>query len=114
MPTKTKRYSSVKFTPTAIREAAAFLSRLDREAWHVAWPQEARDKYGIGEIDPQDRHHLSDAQVSSGDEDWTFDSFDEFLSAYRDGRTTHARIRLGYGYVGSVSLEFLGALQAFR
>ncbi len=118
MPTKTKRYAAAKFTPTALRNLWDMMSRLDHEVaadylreMAAAYQQDPETFQVSGGLSPQDTAPaFHDAQVSYGDEDWTFDNFDEFLAGYRKDTTTTARFLIAtvYGRV-SASLEFLGA-----
>jgi predicted nucleotide-binding protein len=117
VPTKTKRYAAAKFTPTALRNLWDLVSRLEYEALsNYAREMAASPEYGAayqasGSPSPQDAAPVfQDAQVSYGDEDWTFDNFDEFLGEYRKDTAAAARFLVSTGFSRvSASLEFLGA-----
>jgi predicted nucleotide-binding protein len=117
VPTKTKRYAAAKFTPTALRNLWDLVSRLNYEAAAdylremAAYQEDPAAYQASGGPSPQDTAPaFDDAQVSYGDEDWTFDNFDEFLGEYRKDSAATARflIAAGFGRI-SASLEYLGA-----
>lgn len=118
MPTKTKRYTAAKFTPAALRNVWDVVSQLKYDAAvdyvraMVASQQGATPYPDLSYPSPKDTvPSFHDAKVSYGDEDWTFDDFDEFLAEYRRQAATAARFLISSTYGGqpSVSLEFLGA-----
>lgn len=116
VPKKTKRYAGVKFTPAAIRQVRTLLSQLVHGAEIEWWrAREAeRQQSGVTYDDPYPQETaipVGDAEVSYGDEDWTFDDFDEFLGAYRKEETTAAHISFDYAYSVQtlLSLDFFGA-----
>jgi hypothetical protein len=118
VPTKTKRYSAVKFTPPALRSVWDLLSRLEGEAAAAYLREMAASYEGSAaypeSVDPsaQDtRPYFRDAKVSYGDEDWTFDDFDQFLGEYRKQDASAAQFKISSAYYGQacVSFDFRGA-----
>jgi predicted nucleotide-binding protein len=110
VPSKSKRYRGVKFTPGAIREMNSFVSHLDYEQYVENFSQDYLDKYSGGKRRPYADEQPAQASVSVGDERWTFDNLDEFLAEYRALEVTAAELSFSYGYIrANVSVSFQAA-----
>jgi predicted nucleotide-binding protein len=96
---KRKYYAAVKFQPSTLRLLEEYLWNLERPRLLQGFP---------GSEISETPTFLFTGHVSTGDEEWTFDSIAEWKSAYRQNSATSASYSLRPTYEADVRFEFYG------